>query len=132
MRVLKLLTVSLALMAFVAMSANAGTTGVAAGATLDTTKKAGAGTTKKAASLAIKGSVVSVDAIANTIVVKVTKGKVEKEDTLSIESGAKILSGKKEITLGDITAGNEVSVVYKMSEGKKVATKITKIEKATK
>ena len=124
MRVLKLLTVSLALMAFVAMSANTGTTGVAASAT--------SGTTKKAASLAIKGSVVSVDAIANTIVVKVTKGKVEKEDTLSIESGAKILSGKKEITLGDITAGNEVSVVYKMSEGKKVATKITKIEKATK
>jgi hypothetical protein len=87
---------------------------------------------KKEASSTIMGSVVSVDAIANTIIVKVKKG----EDTISVESGAKIMSGKKEIALGDIKADAKVTVTTKTVDGKKVATKIVeaaaKAEKTTK
>jgi hypothetical protein len=87
---------------------------------------------KKEAASIITGSVVSVDAIANTIIVKVKKG----EDTISVESGAKIMSGKKEIALGDIKADAKVTVTCKTVDGKKVASKITeaaaKAEKTTK
>jgi hypothetical protein len=80
----------------------------------------------------VMGTVVSVDAIANTIIVKVKKG----EDTISVESGAKIMSGKKEIALGDIKADAKVTVTTKTVDGKKVATKIVeaaaKAEKTTK
>jgi pyruvate dehydrogenase E2 component (dihydrolipoamide acetyltransferase) len=75
---------------------------------------------KKEAVKKIMGTVVSVDAIANTIIVKVKKG----EDTLSVEAGAKITQGKKEITLGDIKADESVTVTCKMVDGKKVATHI--------
>jgi hypothetical protein len=81
----------------------------------------------------INGTVVSVDAIANTIIVKVKKA----EDTLSVEAGAKIMNGKKEITLGDLKADAKVTVTCKMVDGKKVATKIVekpavaKVEKKT-
>jgi hypothetical protein len=78
----------------------------------------------KAAGSTIMGTVVSVDAIANTIIVKVKKA----EDTISVESGAKIMSGKKEIALGDIKADAKVTVTCKTVDGKKVATKI--VEKA--
>jgi len=76
---------------------------------------------KKEAVKSISGTVVSVDAVANTIIVKVKKG----EDTLSVEAGAKIVSGKKEITLGDIKADAGVTVSFKVVDGKKVATKIS-------
>jgi hypothetical protein len=75
---------------------------------------------KKEAVKKLMGTVVSVDAIANTIIVKVKKG----EDTLSVEAGAKITHGKKEITLGDIKADESVTVTTKMVDGKKVATHI--------
>jgi hypothetical protein len=78
-------------------------------------------TAKKEAVKTIAGKVVSVDAVANTIVVKVKKA----EDTLSVEAGAKIVSGKKEITLGDITADASVTITFKVVDGKKVATKIS-------
>jgi hypothetical protein len=81
---------------------------------------------KKEAASMVAGTVVSVDAIANTIIVKVKKG----EDTLSVEAGAKILSGKKDIALGDIKADAKVKVTCKMVEGKKVATKIVEIPAA--
>jgi len=87
---------------------------------------------KGAKASTIMGSVVSVDAIANTIIVKVKKG----EDTISVESGAKIMSGKKEIALGDIKADAKVTVTCKMVDGKKVASKIVeaaaKAEKTSK
>jgi hypothetical protein len=79
---------------------------------------------KKAAPSTVIGTVVSVDAIANTIIVKTKKA----EDTLSVEAGAKIMSGKKEITLGDLKAEAKVTVSCKVVDGKKVATKI--VEKA--
>jgi hypothetical protein len=75
---------------------------------------------KKEATTVVKGTVVSVDAIANTIVVKAKKG----EETISVETGAKIMSGKKEIALGDIKADAKVAVTCKMVDGKNVATKI--------
>jgi hypothetical protein len=81
---------------------------------------------KKEAAVKVSGTVVSVDAIANTIIVKVKKG----EDTLSVEAGAKIKSGKAEIALGDIKADAKVSVTCKMVDGKKVATQIVEIPAA--
>ena len=78
-------------------------------------------TAKKEAVKSISGTVVSVDAVANTIIVKVKKV----EDTLTVEAGAKIVSGKKEITLGDIKADAGVTVSFKVVDGKKVATKIS-------
>jgi hypothetical protein len=90
---------------------------------------------KKETVKTVIGSVVSVDAVANTIIVKVKKA----EDTLSVEAGAKILSGKKDIVLGDIKTDASVTVHFKVVDGKKVATKIvektaavksTKVEKS--
>ncbi len=82
---------------------------------------------KKEAVKTVTGTVVSVDAVANTIIVKVKKG----EDTLSVEAGAKITSGKKEIALADIKTDASVTVHFKVVDGKKVATKISeKAEKA--
>jgi hypothetical protein len=79
---------------------------------------------KAAKEMSISGTVVSVDAIANTIIVKSKKA----EDTLSVEAGAKIMQGKKEIALGDLKADAKVTVSCKTVDGKKVATKI--VEKA--
>jgi hypothetical protein len=70
---------------------------------------------------ACMGTVVSVDAIGNTIIVKTKKG----DDTISVESSAKIMSGKKEIALGDIKADSKVTIACKTVDGKKVASKIT-------
>jgi hypothetical protein len=88
---------------------------------------------KAAKEMSISGTVVSVDAIANTIIVKSKKA----EDTLSVEAGAKIMQGKKEIALGDLKADAKVTVSCKTVDGKKVATKIVekaaaKAEKTTK
>jgi hypothetical protein len=75
---------------------------------------------KKEATTVVKGTVVSVDAIANTIVVKAKKG----EETISVEAGAKIKSGKADVALGDIKADAKVAVTCKTVDGKKVATQI--------
>jgi hypothetical protein len=84
---------------------------------------------KKEVVKTVVGTVVSVDAVANQIIVKTKKA----EDTLSVEAGAKIMSGKKEIALADIKTDASVTVHYKVVDGKKVATKIMeKAEKAAK
>ncbi len=75
---------------------------------------------KKAASMTASGKVVSVDAAANMIVVKTKK----MEDSLMVDANAKILSGKKAVSLGDIKTDAEVTVTWKMMDGKKTATKI--------
>jgi hypothetical protein len=91
-----------------------------------------AASTPKAAKAACMGTVVSVDAISNTIIVKAKKG----DDTISVDPSAKIMSGKKAIALGDIKADSKVSIVCKTVDGKKVASKITvhdaKVVKTTK
>jgi hypothetical protein len=76
---------------------------------------------KKDALKTCNGTVVSVDAVANTIIVKTKKV----EDTIHVEAGAKILSNKKEIALGDIKADVSVTVKYKVVDGKKIAATIT-------
>ncbi|HUI91154.1 MAG TPA: hypothetical protein VLX68_02800 [Chitinivibrionales bacterium] len=75
---------------------------------------------KKEATTVVTGTVVSVDAIANTIVVKAKKG----EETISVETTTKIKSGKADVQLGDIKADAKVKVTCKMVDGKKVATQI--------
>jgi hypothetical protein len=70
--------------------------------------------------LKVVGSIVSVDAIANSLIVKTAKA----EDTLSVETGAKILSANKAITLADLKTGEKVVVFYKTEEGKKVAVEV--------
>ena len=66
------------------------------------------------------GKIVSVDAMMNTVIVKAKN----MEDTLSVETGAKIMSGKKVITINDLKAGASVTVTWKLMDGKKTATKI--------
>jgi hypothetical protein len=113
MKLLKVLVAVLACTSFV-LAQEAAAPAAAAPA------KAEKAAAKKEAASVIKGSVVSVDAIANTIIVKVKKG----EDTISVETGAKIKSGKADIQLGDIKADAKVAVTCKMVDGKKVATQI--------
>jgi hypothetical protein len=74
---------------------------------------------KDAAKTAI-GTVVSVDAVANTIIVKTKKA----EDTISVDTTTKITSGKAKVALGDIKTDANVTVKYKVVEGKKVAVSI--------
>lgn len=79
---------------------------------------------QKTEDLTIHGKVVSVDVKANTIIVK-TK---HHQDTLVLESGAKIMLGRmelsKEISLDDIQAGVKVTVTWELINGKKNAVKI--------
>ncbi len=76
---------------------------------------------KKAAASTIKGTFVSADAVANTLIVKVGK----KDDTISVDAAAKIMSGKETVALGDIKADSKLTVSCKMVDGKNVAEKIT-------
>jgi hypothetical protein len=82
--------------------------------------KAKTSTTAKKAPM-LSGTVASVDAIGNTLVVKVGK----KDDTLSVDSATVIKSAGKEVKLADLATGAKVTVAYKSEAGKKVATKIT-------
>jgi alkyl hydroperoxide reductase subunit AhpF len=66
------------------------------------------------------GTVVSTDAIANTIVVKNTKG----EETFSIAATGKISSGKKEVKLADIAKDQKVTVKYTEEAGAKTASAV--------
>jgi hypothetical protein len=81
-------------------------------------------TQQKTEDLTIHGIVVSVDVGANTIIVK-TK---HHQDTLVLESGAKIMRGRmelsKEISLDDIFSGVQVTVTWELIGGKRNAIKI--------
>jgi hypothetical protein len=68
----------------------------------------------------LHGTVVSVDAIANTVTLKLKTG----EETLAVDKAAKIKAEGKEIKLADVKKESKVSVHYKMEAGKKVATSI--------
>jgi hypothetical protein len=75
---------------------------------------------KKAAAMTpIKGSIVSVDAIANTIVVKTKKA----DDTLSTTDKTVVMPKGK--TVADLKADDKVMVTYKVEDGKWIATKIS-------
>jgi len=68
-----------------------------------------------------KGKVVSVDVIANSIIVKNKKA----EETFQVDPKAKILIDKKECKVVDIKKDHKVNVKYKVEGDKKVAVEIT-------
>ena len=68
----------------------------------------------------MKGAVVSVDAIANTLVVKGKKA----EKTFQLDPSAKIVINKQEVKLADLKKDTKVVVTYKEENGKNVATAI--------
>lgn len=68
----------------------------------------------------IMGTVVSVDAVANTIVVKYK----DVDRTFMLDPAAKIMVAGQEAKLADIQKDAKVTVVYKMDGKKKVALAI--------
>jgi hypothetical protein len=66
------------------------------------------------------GTVASIDAIGNTIVIK----KAKTSDTLKVDSETAITIAGKKATLADLKSGTNVSVSYKIAEGSKVAVSI--------
>jgi hypothetical protein len=72
----------------------------------------------------ISGIVVSVDVAAKIIILKTPRT----DDTLNVGPGAKIMLGRmelsKEVTLDDLYIDDNVTVTWKMVDGKKTATKI--------
>ncbi len=109
-------SLSLAAMSFAADKTAAPTTS-AATATTATTAPAAA---KAAKAMSFSGSVVSTDAIANTIVVKGAKG----EETFNIAATGKITQGKKDVKLADITKDQKVTVKYMEEAGVKTASAV--------
>jgi small nuclear ribonucleoprotein (snRNP)-like protein len=69
-----------------------------------------------------RGTVVSVDAVANTVVVM--NKKTNKEETFQVDSNTKITFAKKEYKLADIKKDQKVGVHYKVEGDKKIATLI--------
>jgi hypothetical protein len=70
-----------------------------------------------------KGTVVSVDPNANTIVVK-GKDKKEMEKTFLVNDLTRLTMNKKPAVLSDYAAGTKVAVTYDMENGKMVAYEI--------
>jgi hypothetical protein len=89
--------------------------------TTKTTKAAPACKVKGDASKQILGKVVSVDAIANTLIIT-PKGK-KTDDTISTTDSTVVMP--KGTTLADLKADDKVNVSYKVKDGKMVACKIT-------
>ena len=87
--------------------------------TASTEKAAPAPKAKKAEmTKSVMGTVVSVDAIANTIIVKAKKA----DDTISTTDKTVVMPKGK--TVADLKADDKVTVSYKTEDGKMVATKI--------
>ena len=84
-------------------------------------KAAPAKVAKKEAAIQIHGSVVSVDAIGNTVIIKSKKA----DDTLTVNEKTVITVGGKTTALADLKADTKVAAIYKKEEGKNVAIKIT-------
>jgi beta-lactamase class D len=81
---------------------------------------------KKAAGMKIWGKVVSADVAANTVIVR----EKNADDTVSIDSTTKIMSGKNAIGLGDLMTDAMVTVAWKKMGDMKMATKIVVKEAA--
>lgn len=90
--------------------------------TTTSTEKAAPAKAKKAmAAMQIKGTIVSVDAIANTIIVT-PMGKKKVDDTLATTDKTVVMPKGK--TVADLKADDKVTVSYKTEDGKMVATQI--------
>lgn len=113
----KLLTLALALAVAVSFSGAA----FAAHSSKPMAKMAAAH--KKVSYKTFKGSVVSVDQTANTIVVK-GAGKKATEETFSVAPSTRLSLKKKAAALADFVAGTKVSVSYSVDNGKNVASAI--------
>jgi hypothetical protein len=84
-------------------------------------KAAPAAPAAKAAKVrSMSGTVVSSDAIANTLVVKNAKG----EETFSVSPAAKITLGKKEVKIADVSKDEKVTVKYTEENGAKTASAV--------
>jgi hypothetical protein len=75
---------------------------------------------KPAKSMTYAGTVVSSDAIANTLVVKGAKG----EETFSIAPATKITMGKKEVKIADLAKDEKMTVKYSEENGAKTASSV--------
>ena len=98
--------------------------GAAAGTTAPATteKAAPAKKAPAAKTMSVAGTVVSVDAIANTVIVEKKVKKAMVQDTLYTSEKTKMAKGK---TLADLKAGDMVSASYKVEDGKMMASSIT-------
>lgn len=110
---------------FNALLAVAVCTGLVFAQAATTTPAASAAPTKaakaaKSSEMKVNGTVVSVDAISNTLILKVGK----KEDTMNTNMETKITNAGNVVTLGDLTAGEKVKVECKKEEGKMMAMEI--------
>jgi hypothetical protein len=65
----------------------------------------------------ITGNVVSVDALANKVVIKDAKG----EETIVANANTKVELGGKSAKIAELQTGEKVTVMYIMKDGKKVA-----------
>jgi hypothetical protein len=89
-----------------------------------TTAKPAAAKPAAVKALKVSGTVESVDAIGNVLIVKPAKAKAAL-DTFSVGTETKIETGaKKAVALADLKTGENVSVHYKVEEGKKLATEV--------
>ena len=75
---------------------------------------------KPGKAMTLAGTVVSSDAIANTLVVKGSKG----EETFSIAPTTKIMMGKKEVKIADVAKDEKVTVKYTEENGAKTASAV--------
>jgi hypothetical protein len=92
-------------------------------AVADTAKKAAPAAKSRSVApvSSIYGTVVAVDTVAKTLIIKAKTG----EDTLAVDTAAVIRAGGKKISLGELKAETRVTATCKMVEGKKVAVKVT-------
>ena len=73
----------------------------------------------------MNGTVVSADAKAGSILVKVDQGSGKSEDvTVLVLADAKIIKAGRKIALTDVGGGEKVTVNYKTIDGKKQAVSI--------
>jgi hypothetical protein len=92
----------------------------AATTTTTTTTTTTAPAAKPAKAMTLAGTVVSSDAIANTLVVKGSKG----EETFTISPTTKIMMGKKEVKIADVAKDEKVTVKYSEENGAKTASTV--------
>ena len=72
----------------------------------------------------MNGTVVSTDAQANSIVVKVDQGGKSEDVTVAVAPDTKIIKAGKKIALMDVAGGEKVTVNYRTVDGKKQAVSI--------
>jgi hypothetical protein len=109
----------LALAAALSFGASAFAADAAPAASAPAAEKA-APAAKPAKAKSFSGTVVSSDAIANSLVVKGSKG----EETFAVAPTAKITQGKKEVKIADVAKDEKVTVKYTEENGTKTASSI--------